>query len=73
MNTNKTDEITLRDRFAMAALNGMLASEDQEFEISRMYRPACAASRAYEMADAMLAERAKKTEGRAALVAKWGA
>jgi hypothetical protein len=66
---------TLRDKFAMAALTGMLASEDQEFEMSRMYYPAQAAGRAYEMADAMLAERAKsqpQPEGRAALTAKWG-
>ena len=49
------DELTLRDYFAAKALQGMLA--DPEWGAS----PERLAADSYEMADAMLAEREKKT------------
>lgn len=50
---------TLRDQFAMAALTGFLGSEVITGEITGVYEPEDAARRAYEIAAAMLAERAK--------------
>ncbi len=46
-------DVTLRDRFAMAALTGMLASETEDSTYGERH----AAERAYAMADAMLAAR----------------
>lgn len=46
---------TLRDKFAMAALAGILASEANDTQ--PFYHPHTAADRAYWMADAMLAAR----------------
>ena len=48
--------MTLRDCFAAKALQGLLASESEE---SGHYNEGTAADRAYCMADAMIAERAK--------------
>ena len=54
-----TDEQpTIRDQFAMAALTGILASEDYG-AAQNFYHGASAATRSYEIADAMLAERGK--------------
>jgi hypothetical protein len=55
--------MTLRDYFAAAALKGILASDRSPSDgttpwvVSRMHGPL--AERAYQIADAMLAERAK--------------
>ena len=48
---------TLRDRFAMAALQGLLANENANASYHGYVIHA--ASEAYQVADAMLAERAK--------------
>lgn len=52
------DLMTLRDRFAMAALTGMLASD--RLSATWAKDTAWAAQKAYAIADAMLAERSKK-------------
>lgn len=57
---------TLRDRFAMAALHGLLAADAGPRGYSRQsYRdddPECTARDAYRLADAMIAARAAKPE-----------
>lgn len=54
MNTkpNQQTELTLRDRFAMAALAGLIKADSSD--------PDMIASAAYVIADAMIEERAKK-------------
>lgn len=52
-----TDQKTLRDEFAMAALSGLLA----DTEIRQPWRDF--AKDAYDMADAMMAERAARAQG----------
>lgn len=54
--TMSTETETPRDKFAMAALTGMLANETST---DGYYSSEGAAERAYKVADAMLAERAK--------------
>ena len=51
--------LSLRDYFAGQAIAGMLASES---EADRSYKPHQLADRAYDVADAMLAERQKEVE-----------
>lgn len=51
-----SDGMLLRDWLAGQAVNGMLASEGNG---GGAYKPDWAAERAYQIADAMLAERAK--------------
>jgi hypothetical protein len=51
--------VSLRDRFAMAALGGTLAAQDPAFDGFGVYLPKQAAEEAYRYADAMLEERAK--------------
>jgi hypothetical protein len=54
--------MTLRDYFAGQALNGVLASENPQYHYmcaSNKKHTQSAARKAYEMADAMLAEREK--------------
>jgi hypothetical protein len=57
------EQPTLRDRFAMAALTGMLASDarGRSMDHQTFYSddPATAATHAYGLADAMLRQRAK--------------
>lgn len=50
---------TLRDEFAMVALAGFMAAEDQQLE-GRAHWPENAAALAYRYADAMLAAREAK-------------
>lgn len=55
----------LRDEFAIAALNGFLASYDRAYEFhadSGIYEPGAAARRSYEIADAMMAERERRQQ-----------
>ena len=52
---------TLRDRFAMAALTGLLSDDDMMSpETGGLHNAAIHATMAYSAADAMLAERAKR-------------
>lgn len=51
--------MTLRDYFAANALNGLLAHGVQRHEAGESARSDWYASTAYQIADAMLAERAK--------------
>lgn len=53
----KPDELTLRDRFAMAALTGLLAAPDDVGVDARLHIEK-AAEWAYQQADAMLKARA---------------
>lgn len=53
MSDTTNDTKTLRDEFAMAAMNGLLASIDADADIDQV------PSLSYLIADAMLAERAK--------------
>lgn len=70
-----TNEPTIRDHFALAALNGLLCSDaDSEgrgvwdvtdsgtVKFRTQFAPAYYSALAYRLADAMLAERAKSTE-----------
>lgn len=52
-----TDQKTLRDEFAMAAMQGMLADPDVD------HPPKKFAALAYDMADAMMAEREARAQG----------
>lgn len=54
-----TETVTLRDRFAMAALTGIIPARERSTPSRKQL-----ASWAYEIADAMLAERAKPAEVR---------
>lgn len=49
---------TLRDRFAMAALTGLLATEESFWRVNLE----AAAGKAYEVADAMLAQQGKESK-----------
>lgn len=53
------ETLTLRDQFAIAALQGELASQRDGCEWANEKN---LASRAYEVADAMLAERSKHSD-----------
>ncbi len=58
------EQPSLRDRLAMSALNGLLASDAGALSSARkgywFERPAEATAKAYELADAMLAARKPK-------------
>lgn len=60
--THSTPAKTLRDELAMAAVNGLLASEEGGEELNIRYSSLGAARRAYAIADAMLAVREEKTD-----------
>lgn len=55
----KPDNIELRDWFAGMALQGELAAQDFEYGMTWTHFEAGVAKRAYEIADAMMAARAK--------------
>lgn len=64
--TQFTSELTLRDRFAMAALQGLLASDPPPpTGTGRLTEAMCRvrADRAYDLSDAMLAAREAKAGG----------
>lgn len=58
-NEKLLDEITLRDYFAAAALQGLLSTLDAQSGFNQTHTAACIA---YGYADAMLKEREKQDE-----------